>query len=171
MKKGFTLIELMIVIAVIAILASIIIPNISRARARAQLSACMENMKAFLTAAQMYQVDHPVPEGVLYDFDPADASFTGPSPVIPDYLGSNPVCPSLGYADYGMYIRNDQHYHGALVYCHYSGTQDSPHFSVTNYSTVPFYADLDGKSDSGYILHGYYNVGGDTNWDVIYPGG
>ncbi|MFP4497903.1 MAG: type II secretion system protein [Vulcanimicrobiota bacterium] len=62
-KRGFTLIELMIVIAIISILASIIIPNITRARARAQLTACMENMKALATALHMGLADQRLHDG------------------------------------------------------------------------------------------------------------
>lgn len=42
---GFTLIEVMIVIAIIAILAVVAIPNIVKARQEAQLSACGENLR------------------------------------------------------------------------------------------------------------------------------
>ncbi len=58
-KKGFTLIELMIVIAIISILASIIVPNITRARARAQLTACIANLKQILTAYNMLKLTTP----------------------------------------------------------------------------------------------------------------
>jgi prepilin-type N-terminal cleavage/methylation domain-containing protein len=58
LQKGFTLIELMIVIAIIAILAAILIPNFLHARAEAQTSACEGNEKQIATAMEEYAVDN-----------------------------------------------------------------------------------------------------------------
>src|ERR1035437_5153821 len=52
--KGFTLIELLVVIAIIAILAAILFPVFSRARAKAQQTACLSNMKQMVLAWTMY---------------------------------------------------------------------------------------------------------------------
>ena len=57
-EAGFTLIELMIVIAIIAILAAILIPNFMHARAESQTSACEDNEKAIATAMEEYAVDN-----------------------------------------------------------------------------------------------------------------
>jgi type II secretion system protein G len=58
LQKGFTLIELMIVIAIIAILAAILIPNFLHARAESQTSACEGNLKQIATALEEYSVDN-----------------------------------------------------------------------------------------------------------------
>ena len=58
LRKGFTLIELMIVIAIIAILAAILVPNFIRARAQSQLTSCKSNLKNIGTALEMYFTDH-----------------------------------------------------------------------------------------------------------------
>ncbi|HRU52253.1 MAG TPA: prepilin-type N-terminal cleavage/methylation domain-containing protein [Planctomycetota bacterium] len=57
-NKGFTLIELMIVIAIIAIIAAIAIPGILSARRSANAGAAMGNLKAFSTAMATYQNDN-----------------------------------------------------------------------------------------------------------------
>ena len=56
--NGFTLIELMIVIAIIAILAAILIPNFLHARAEAVTAACEGNQKQLATAEEEYSVDN-----------------------------------------------------------------------------------------------------------------
>jgi len=58
LQKGFTLIELMIVIAIIAILAAILIPNFLHSRAESQTSSCEGNEKQIATAMEEYAVDH-----------------------------------------------------------------------------------------------------------------
>lgn len=57
MKKQFTLIELMVVIAIIAILAGMLIPAVNLARATAEQTACMSNLGQLGKAEAMFQVD------------------------------------------------------------------------------------------------------------------
>ncbi|MDQ7822115.1 MAG: prepilin-type N-terminal cleavage/methylation domain-containing protein [Candidatus Eremiobacteraeota bacterium] len=87
-KKGFTLIELMIVIAIIAILAAILVPNFLRARAQGQLTACKSNLKNIGTAMEMYSTDN---QGRY------PSAKTG---VTPNYLKQIPTCASAGTDPY-----------------------------------------------------------------------
>ncbi len=59
-ERGFTLIELMIVVAIIAILAGILIPNFVNARAQAQSAACESNLRSIATALELYYADNQV---------------------------------------------------------------------------------------------------------------
>jgi len=56
--NGFTLIELMIVIAIISILAAILIPNFLHARSESVTAACEGNEKQLATAEEEYAVDN-----------------------------------------------------------------------------------------------------------------
>ncbi len=58
-KKGFTLIELMIVIAIIGILAAIAIPQFTAYKKRGYNASAKSDLKNIYTAAQAYFGDHP----------------------------------------------------------------------------------------------------------------
>jgi len=58
MKRGFSLIELMIVVAIIALLASLAIPNFMRFLAKAKRSEAYMNLSSIYTAQKAYWAEH-----------------------------------------------------------------------------------------------------------------
>jgi prepilin-type N-terminal cleavage/methylation domain-containing protein len=56
-KLGFTLVEIMIVVAIIGLLAAIAIPNFVRARSSAQTNACINNLRQIDGAKQQWALE------------------------------------------------------------------------------------------------------------------
>lgn len=96
-RKGFTLIELMIVIAIIAILAAILVPNFIRARAQGQLTSCKSNLKNIGTALEMYATDNL---GRYPKTGEAGTKLTTEDGTQQAYLKTIPTCPSAGMITY-----------------------------------------------------------------------
>jgi prepilin-type N-terminal cleavage/methylation domain-containing protein len=61
---GFTLIEILVVIAIIAILASLLLPVLSSGKSKGKRVACFNNLKQFAISSQMYSADN---DGKLVD--------------------------------------------------------------------------------------------------------
>lgn len=56
-KAGFTLVEIMIVVAIIGLLAAIAIPNFVKARTTAQANACINNLRQIDGAKEQYMLE------------------------------------------------------------------------------------------------------------------
>lgn len=92
-KRGFTLVEIMIVVAIIGILLTIAIPSFMRARETARAKACQENLQKIDSAKEQWALENnlsngsEVPDGWL-----DDDNIVGPE----GYIKKKPVCPAGG---------------------------------------------------------------------------
>ena len=89
-KSGFTLVEIMIVVAIIGLLAAIAIPNFVRARATSQKNACINNLRQLDGAKQQWALENK-----------QTSAATPASAAVQPYLGRGsagtyPTCPANG---------------------------------------------------------------------------
>jgi prepilin-type N-terminal cleavage/methylation domain-containing protein len=63
-RRGFTLVEIMIVVAIIALLASMAVPNFMRARKRAQATRILEDLRLLDSATDMYAMENNKTSGM-----------------------------------------------------------------------------------------------------------
>jgi prepilin-type N-terminal cleavage/methylation domain-containing protein len=89
--QGFTLVEMMIVVAIIGLLPTIAIPNFVRARGASQKSACMNNLRQIDGAIQQWALENRSGP----DDPPCDI------PTVLGYLKSEVLCPAAGTSTFG----------------------------------------------------------------------
>ena len=90
-KAGFTLVEIMIVVAIIGLLAAIAIPNFVKARATSQANACINNLRQIDAAANQFALEQHKTTGAAINY-PADLT-----PYIKLNSGTSiPACPAGG---------------------------------------------------------------------------
>lgn len=87
-QSAFTLVEIMIVVAIIGLLAAIAIPNFVRARENAQRTACIANLKGIEGVKGTWALE--TKRGSTDT--PTDADLFGPTL----YMQSKPACPASG---------------------------------------------------------------------------
>ena len=92
MQSGFTLVEIMIVVAIIGLLAAIAIPNFVKARKASQASACINNMRQLAGAKATWALENKkLGTDTVALTDLCGATL---------YIKSTPKCPANETGDY-----------------------------------------------------------------------
>lgn len=110
MKKGFTLVEIMIVVAIIGLLAAIAIPSFMKARTTSQKNACINNLRQIEAAKDQYAIENGGTNGWAFANDLA--AFSNLVGAATGYLKGYPSCPAApaGNGTKGTAARADADY-------------------------------------------------------------
>lgn len=113
-KSAFTLIELLIVVAIIAILAAIAVPNLLEAQVRGKVSRVKSDMRSYATALESYAVDNGEYPPVLEYIPPP----TGPDVLVHTPLEWNltRLSTPIAYLSNGLFVEPFNSRQGWIMY-------------------------------------------------------
>lgn len=85
-RRGFTLVEIMIVVLIIGILLAIAVPNFIKARETSRTKSCIANLRQIDAAKEQWAMDNKAAQGAAVAW----------GDIVPDYIRKQPECPSGG---------------------------------------------------------------------------
>jgi prepilin-type N-terminal cleavage/methylation domain-containing protein len=94
MKQGFTLVEIMIVVAIIGLLAAIAIPSFMKARTQSQQNACINNLRQIEAAKEQWALEKRKQQGATATTTEVMEYIKNPS--------SSTNCPAGGTIAFGV---------------------------------------------------------------------
>src|SRR5438067_1339324 len=92
LRRGFTLVEIMIVVLIIGILLAIAVPNFIKARETSRAKSCIANLKQIDSAKEQWAMDNQKTQGATLTGGLSDLVGTGAT----SYIKNTPTCPSGG---------------------------------------------------------------------------
>lgn len=90
--RGFTLVEIMIVILIIGILVSIAVPTFMRVRSSSRRSSCMSNLRSIDSRKEQLAMQDKLEDGDTVTW----------AQLVPLYIKTQPQCPGGGTYDIGV---------------------------------------------------------------------
>ena len=96
-QKGFTLVEILIVVVILGILAAIVIPQFTDASTQSKVSSCQTTLQSLRSQIELYKIQHN-------DTPPALATFEAQMTTYTDAAGNTNATKTATYL-YGPYIQ------------------------------------------------------------------
>lgn len=103
-KKGFTLVELMVVVAILGILVAVAVPVYNNVTENAKKTACKSNISTIESAVVMYQAEEGAIPTTGGDDTPVTVDLTVDELKTLGYLKDVPSCPYCTEADEDDYV-------------------------------------------------------------------
>lgn len=170
-KKGFTLIELMVVMAIISLLSSIVLASVKEVRDRAKANAFRANVNQFIYALELYKNDQGVYPGqkipdtlfgfmtqvssgsvmsfTMYPPQPPFSDYSAYETALNPYIKKLPIPPRVGAFIYAHNVNTSQH-----KSC-FGDTSTSPYVihvssSIPGFDDWPYAIKINGSLETAY---------------------
>lgn len=174
--RAFTLIELLIVVAIIAILAAIAVPNFLEAQTRAKVSRVKSDMRAFASGMEAYAVDnnkYPIPSDELGSTidDPVGATDVNPFETRMPTLLTTPIAYMTARITdpFAVTRSTESRLYHCITWDYVQIRQNNA--PATNWNLVwrRFYRDLTSKNPPDEMKYFFVSFGPDQDHDADIP--
>ncbi len=160
-RRGFTLVEMLVVISIIVVLVAILFPTFSTAREKSRQVNCQTNLSSLVSALQDYKRQyHRYPPQPIYDAG-LQLYIGGFSALYPDFVDdwSKMVCPD----DRTVIDRQDDA--KARRYCSYNGVIE---LAEDRGSSNPWEFAVDSDTSNAKVTYNYYGYD-EKGWNLTTP--